>query len=476
MHKVSDKKSDNDTAGLLGRLFTFWLPQPFVIAVLLTFLVFLLAFFITRGESTAVDYCADLIRFWGEGVWSTAGLEFAMQMMLMLVLGHILALSPPVSKLIDVIIADCYSTSKTAFRIALFTMLLSLFNWGLGLVFGAILARRAAERATTLNLPLNYGLVGAAGYSGMMIWHAGLSGSALLKVSEPGALKQMMTGSGMTQEQIALIPNSIPMESTMFSSMNLMAVLACLIILPIIVSVLGKRQQGTLLNVKAPSKIGSDNMNRIKSPAALMDSGRWVLILTSVPVILLAFIQVSDFMENQSGLGFITPNFVNTFLLGMALLFHQRPSSFLSALDEAIGGCSGILIQFPLYFGIMGVMKGSGLITEISYAFSSISNPDTFPVLSYFSAGVTNIMVPSGGGQWAVQGPILIQGATDLGVPLEKTVLSLAYGDQITNMMQPFWALPLLGITGLKARQILPYSLVLMITGGVIFTMALWWG
>jgi short-chain fatty acids transporter len=242
------------------------------------------------------------------------------------------------------------------------------------------------------------------------------------------------------------------------------------------VSVLGKRQQGALLNVKAPGKIGIDNMKRINSPAALMDNGRWVLILTSVPVILLAFILASDFTENQSGLGFITPNFVNTCLLGMALLFHQRPSSFLSALDEATGGCSGILIQFPLYFGIMGVMKGSGLITEISYAFSSISNPDTFPVLSFFSAGVTNIMVPSGGGQWAVQGPILIQGAMDLGVPLEKAVLSLAYGDQITNMMQPFWALPLLGITGLKARQILPYSLILMLVGGIIYTAAMWWG
>ena len=139
------------------------------------------------------------------------------------------------------------------------------------------------------------------------------------------------------------------------------------------------------------------------------------------------------------------------------------------AINDAIGGASGILIQFPLYFGIMGIMNSSGLVQVFSDFFVSISNEVTFPVYTFFSAGIVNVFVPSGGGQWGVQGPIIVQAAMDLGVSLPKSIMALAYGDQLTNMLQPFWALPLLGITGLKARAILPYTVALMCVGAVIF-------
>ena len=121
----------------------------------------------------------------------------------------------------------------------------------------------------------------------------------------------------------------------------------------------------------------------------------------------------------------------------------------------------------------MGIMKGAGLVVLLSNFFVGISTAVTLPIFTFFSAGLVNIFVPSGGGQWAIQGPIIIESAQQLGVPLPKMVLALAYGDQITNMLQPFWALPLLGITQIKAKDLLPYTLVMMLVGVVIFGLGL---
>jgi len=121
----------------------------------------------------------------------------------------------------------------------------------------------------------------------------------------------------------------------------------------------------------------------------------------------------------------------------------------------------------------MGIMKSTGMVVMISDFFVSVATTTTLPIFTFFSAGLVNIFVPSGGGQWAIQGPIVIESAIKLGVPLPKAIMALAYGDQITNMLQPFWALPLLGITKLKAREILPYTLILMIVGILIYVLGL---
>jgi len=164
---------------------------------------------------------------------------------------------------------------------------------------------------------------------------------------------------------------------------------------------------------------------------------------------------------------------LNFFMLGLALILHGSFERFLQAVEAAIGDTAGILIQFPLYFGIMGIMSSSGMIAGISDFFVSVSSSDTLPIFTFFSAALVNIFVPSGGGQWAVQGPLVLESAMQLQVSLPKAVMALAYGDQITNMLQPFWALPLLGITGLKAREILPYTLIFMLAGMLVFVMGL---
>ena len=155
------------------------------------------------------------------------------------------------------------------------------------------------------------------------------------------------------------------------------------------------------------------------------------------------------------------------------MLVHKNFYQFLRAISKSINGASGILIQFPLYFGIMGLMKSSGMVSMVSDFFVNVSNPTTFPIFTFLSAGIVNIFVPSGGGQWVIQGPIVIEAAQQIGVPYWKTIMALAYGDQTTNMLQPFWALPLLAITGLKAKEILPYTLILMLVGSTIFILGL---
>jgi short-chain fatty acids transporter len=162
-------------------------------------------------------------------------------------------------------------------------------------------------------------------------------------------------------------------------------------------------------------------------------------------------------------------NFVNFLFLTFGILLHGSLAKFMTAVNSGIQGVTGIVIQFPLYSGIMGIMKYSGLVILISDFFVSISTATSFPILTFFSAGLVNFFVPSGGGQWAVQGPIVVEAAKALNIPIPKIVMALSYGDQITNMLQPFWALPLLGITQLKAKDILPYSLFALLLGSLIF-------
>ena len=190
-------------------------------------------------------------------------------------------------------------------------------------------------------------------------------------------------------------------------------------------------------------------------------------IIGGLLLVLCTYLAISH--PNTLSFRFITPNFLNLSLLALALISHGSITNFLTASESAIGGTVGILLQFPLYFGIMGIFQSTGIIQDLSHFFQHISSEFTYPIYTFFSAGLINFFVPSGGGQWYIQGPLIIQSALEMGIPLHKSIMALAYGDQITNMMQPFWALPLLGITGLKAKDILPYTFLLMLVGIGVF-------
>ncbi|MGD9228978.1 MAG: TIGR00366 family protein, partial [Desulfobacterales bacterium] len=166
-------------------------------------------------------------------------------------------------------------------------------------------------------------------------------------------------------------------------------------------------------------------------------------------------------------------NIVNFTFMIVGILLHRTPINYVRAIAEGTRGCAGIILQFPFYAGIMGMMKYSGLIVVIAGWFVAISNQFTYPLFTFISASLVNIFVPSGGGQWAVQGPVVVEAAKTIGVSYSKTVMALAYGDQWTNLFQPFWALALLGLTGLKARQIMGYCMAVMLIGLVFFILAL---
>ncbi len=445
------------------RAFRLLLPSPFTIAVLLTLLTFVLAFVFGHfNENT--NKPLQILDYWYQGIWNAPLLVFALQMMLILVLGHTLALAKPISQFIEHLSNYLKTPAQAAFTVCFCTLLVAFFNWGLGLIFGAILARKTGEHFARNNLKINYAVLGAAGYSGLMVWHGGLSGSAPVKVIEPGHLTQLMGGI-LNPSQLALLPTSIPFNQTIFSSMNFSAAILLLLILPSSLAWLAHRSSKAVPTFPSltVSAIAED---KTAHGAERLDKTKWLGSLFGLLILAYCF---SLAWRSTSTFGFITLNFLNFSLLGLGLIFHQNIRNFLKALDDAIGGASGILVQFPLYFGIMGIMSSSGLIQQISDYFISIASPQSFPILSLFSAGLVNIFVPSGGGQWAIQGPILVTAAQNLGVALPKSIMALAYGDQLTNMLQPFWALPLLAITGLKAKEIIPYTLILMGLGILIF-------
>lgn len=448
--------------------FKHLLPAPFTIAIVLTILTFILAATLTTSQATGFDRVVELMGFWEAGLWDNSLLVFAMQMMWMLVLGHVLALTPVVDRIISVATRFCTTNSNSAAIVTLLTIFVSLFNWGLGLIFGAILARKVGEHAARKHLSLNYALIGAAGYSGLMVWHGGISGSAPIKVADPGHLNTLMSGI-LPDDQLASLPTEISQSETIFGSMNLMATLLLLVLLPLFMYWLGKRH---FTPVSLPRMYREEENETKAEGAERLDRSRVFSMI--IGCFLILYVVYSGFISwRANGLNFITPNFINLALLALALALHRGLHGFLKAVDEAIGGASGILIQFPLYFGIMGIMRESGLVGQFSDFFVSISNESSFPIFTFISAGIVNVFVPSGGGQWGVQGPIIVQSAMELGVSLPKAVMALAYGDQLTNMLQPFWALPLLGITGLKARSILPYSMALMLVGIFVFTLVL---
>lgn len=412
------------------------------------------------------DRLIQIFSYWENGIWNTGLLVFAYQMMLILVLGHVLVLSKPIEKLIHRLSSFVTSTANAAFIVAFTTMLVSFFNWGLGLIFGALLARKVAEYAQAHNIPLNYPLIGAAGYTGLMVWHGGISGSAPIKVSEKGHLRDLMEGVGNT-DLAAQLPDYLPTSETVLSSWNLLIFLVVIVLVSLLAYRLGKNIQPTKLNLKTFKF--KDHIEDVPMGAEKLDRSGILSICMGLLILVVFTLQYLPMIRALN----ITPNMLNFFMLGLALILHGNFRNFLLAIEEAIGDTSGILIQFPLYFGIMGIMGNSGMISDISDFFISISNETTLPIFTFLSGGLVNIFVPSGGGQWAVQGPLVLESAIQLNVPLSKAVMALAYGDQITNMLQPFWALPLLGITKLKAKEILPYTLLFMFVGTAVYVVGL---
>ena len=429
-----------------------FLPDAYIFAVILTIIVFVASFIATKQSFISI------VGHWGKGVWSL--LAFSMQMVLVLVTGHVLALSPPFKKLLD----HLSNIPKTAFQaislVTIVSYIATMLNWGFGLIIGAIYAKEIAKKLKNVD----YRLLIASAYSGFVLWHAGLSGSIPLVIAG-GDLSA--TGGALTE--------AVPVTKTLFSSYNIFIVVVAFILLPIINALMHPKSEEDVfaidpnlikeeVGVKKISKEEFKNM----TPAQKLENGCFVNYILAI----LGFAYIIYYFAS-SGKFDLNLNIVNLIFLMLGVLLHRTPRSLIDAFGEAAKGASGIILQFPLYAGIMGMMTGVNadglsLAHVISNFFVHVSTVKTFPLFTFLSAGIVNLFVPSGGGQWVVQGPIMMPAGLEIGVDPAKIAMCIAYGDSWTNMVQPFWALPALGLAKLGARDIMGYTLITLIVVGIV--------
>ncbi len=428
-------------ANFFTRIMQRWLPDAFLFAIILTFVVLI------GGVAVEQNSPNQMVGFWGDGVWNL--LTFSMQALLTLVTGHVLAQTALVKRGLRFIGGLASTPGQAIVLMTVIALICGWINWGFGLIASGLFARELAQRVKGVHYPL---LVAAA-YSGMLIWHAGLSGTIPLKiaVADGDTLAELMGG------------RTIPVSETIFSTPVLMISALLLLTVPIVFRLM-MPAAADVTEIHAAAKIEvkvkpllSGNM----TPAEKLENSMVLSLLLGGMGL---YYLVGYFMAG----GKLGLNSLNLIFLVLGLLLQKTPANYLGALDNAIRSTSGIVLQFPLYAGIMGMMVNSGLAVSISEWFVDISTADTFCLFTFLSAGIVNFFVPSGGGQWAVQAPIVMPAAESLGVPLNHAAMAVAFGDAWTNMVQPFWALPLLGIAGLGIKDIMGYCTVVLLWSGVV--------
>jgi short-chain fatty acids transporter len=412
------------------RLCEAYLPDALVFSFLLTIILFVSGLIFTPSSPI------ELAKFWGRDFWSLNA--FAMQMVFVLISGHMLASTPLIKRVLNLLISRVRNESQGLVVVSIFSVIACWINWGFGLIVSGILAVEMARKLKKVN----FGLFLATAYAGFLVWHGGLSGSIPLKIAEGDEiLKTVFPGL------------SIPLNQTIFSMWNLIIVLVLLLGLPLFALWMRTDEKDNVLI----------NEEELKTEEAVVQNFRGFNILFFMLILIAIFNKDSVFDINK----------VNAIFLALALLLHKTPRLFLKALQDSIGYASGIVIQFPFYAGIMGLMQHSGLADQLSEVFVSISTASTLPLWTFLSGGIVNFFIPSGGGQWVVQGPIMLKAARDLAADPAKVSMALAWGDAWTNLIQPFWALPLLGLAKLKLKDIMGYCLIYLFFSGVVISVVL---
>ncbi len=425
-----------------------WLPDPFLFAIILTIVVFIAAMIGTQQGPL------ELVWSWGgqgevkDGFWSL--LSFAMQMALVLVLGSAMASAKACKKALAAI-ATLAHDKKSAILVTTFVSTICCWlNWGFGLIAGALLAKAVARRVRDVDYPL---LIASAYYD-FVIWHAGLSGSIPLQI-------------GGTGSEVLGVVYQAPVTATIFHPMNLVMVLVILVLMPFVNYAMHPDTDHTIAVDPALLVDEAEKTYTMNTPAEKIEHNKVLWFITLV----LGFAYIVYYFV-QKGFN-LDLNIVNMIFLFLGILLHGDLRRYVDAIADAASGAAGILLQFPFYAGIMGLMvaqndAGVSLAGIIANFFTQISDNVTFPVLTFLSAGIINFFVPSGGGQWAVQAPIVMPAATEMGIEYGRAAMAIAWGDQWTNMIQPFWALPALGIAGLSARNIMGYLVIITIFTGLV--------
>ncbi|MCQ2294321.1 MAG: short-chain fatty acid transporter [Bacteroidales bacterium] len=428
-----------------------WLPEPFIFAIILTLVAACLAMPICHQSPI------EVVENWGGGVWNL--LAFAMQMALVLVCGSTLAAAPAIKRVISSLAGIPKSPAAAIALVTGVSAIACWLNWGFGLIVGVIFAKEIAKRLAGVD----YRLLIASAYSGFVVWHAGLSGSIPLTMATPGEALAKATNGILTEP--------VPVSQTILDYHNLIIVAVVIVAIVITNSLMHPKNDiicvdPALLEEESPVVAKLDKKSL--TPAQRMENSRvlsWIVALLGFTYLVIHL----GFRGGSFDLGSVIMLFL---FLGVVL--HGTPLAYVRAFGKAATGASGIILQFPFYAGIMGIITGVGASgicfgTVISNACISISNPTTYPLLTFLCAALLNMFVPSGGGHWAIQAPIMFAAGANLGVDPGLTGTAIAWGDAWTNLIQPFWAIPALAIAKLDAKDIMGFCLIdLLITGIII--------
>ena len=441
------------------RLVNKFLPDSFIFCLILTIIVFIFAM-PAAGAGPLM-----LVNAWGAGFWGL--LAFSMQMAMVIVTGSAFATAPPIKRFLEWLAGKAKTPAQGIMITAAISAIVTYVNWGAGLIVGALIGRAVAKKVKGVD----YRLLMASAYSTFCIWHSAISGSIPLALNTPANLDpeagMANTGGAVTE--------LIPTTQTIFAPWNQITILIIVLVLVFVMASIHPKPEDAF--VVDPAKLVDEERVYEKgtTPAEKLEGSpllTWIIGIAGLVYIVYYIIQVGSVLDA------LNLNTVNFIFLIVGMLLHKTPIRYVHAVQDAAAGTAGVMLQFPFYAGIQALMvfaggsTGTSLAAVISNFFVSISNTVTFPVFTYLAAGIVNFFVPSGGGQWAVQGPIMMPAGLSIGVKPAVTAMAIAWGDAWTNLIQPFWALPALAIAGLGVRDIMGYCALALIFAGIITCVA----
>ena len=443
-----NKRLDALAKPFVGLVAKFY-PDAFIFVIVLSILTFIFALVFT--DTNAIN----AVTAWGNGLPKL--FTFTAQISIIMITAHALAHTEPVENVLNKIGLTPNSSIQAYALVTFISGLASLFAWSFGLIVGGIISKFVAIGCRQKKIRVHYPLLVASAYSGYVIWHMGYSSSAALFVSSENHILKDKIG-------------VIPVTDTIFTSFNITIAILTLFVITVI---------NPLMRPTTKNQIAEVDTNIFKNSTIKIIQKKKLTFAQKVEnnkflsfffgAVLLFFIL---FTFVKKGF-FLDLNFVSWTFLCLGLLLCNSPLHYVKLVNNAAPTVGPIILQYPFYAGIMGIMSDTGLIQVLANNIVEFSSSGLLGFYSFLSAGLVNMFIPSGGGQWAVQGPVMIEAAQKLGVEPYVVVLGVAYGDQWTNMIQPFWTIPLLAIAGLHMRQIMGYTFVIFIFTGIIYGTAL---
>lgn len=428
-----------------------WIPDAFVFALLATVVVVAAALL---GTPTGL---VDVAAIWGAGFWEL--IPFTMQMALVIITGYVLASSPPMGRLIRWLAGVPRTPRAAVAWVTLFALVSSWFNWGFSLAFSAVLARQVARRVPTVD----YRAVAAASVLGLgSIWAQGLSGSAALQMASPGALqpriRDIVAAGGVVPDGI------IGLSHTIFLWQSLLSVL---VEIAVVVTVMWfATPPASRARTARDMGIDLEGTPATRLTHVELTPGTWLehsRILSLFIAGLGGLYLYRYFSQAADPLNALTLNIVNLIFLLTGILLHGTPARLLHAVRVATPSVWGVILQYPFYAGIAAVITGTHLSQQLANAFVSVSTRSTYPMVVAVYSAVLGVFVPSGGSKWVVEAPYVMAAGHTLQVHLGWVVAAYDLGEALANLVQPFWMLPVLGVLGLKARDIMGYTFVVFV-------------